>query len=223
MTDSESPGSIAGIKGADQLADRSRLQMCLNEGHLGGYILNGAAPGTWCPGVWDWAIDELGVTSVLDVGCGLGHAANYFGNRGVKILGVEGSPSAIRDSVIKRNVANHDFTVGPYIPPCAFDMVWSAEFVEHVDERYSGNFLVTFGSARRFIMLTYAEPGQGGHHHVNEQPLDYWTVRLRQLGFELNQDLTEKSRKLIGDHPMVGKHFRNRGLVFCRHNQTLST
>jgi SAM-dependent methyltransferase len=215
--DKTSP-SLAGFKGADQIAEMPGLSMQTEEAHLGGYVLDGAAPGTWCPGVWDWAVNELGVNSVLEIGCGLGYATKYFHDHGCRVLGVDGSPTAIRDSVIQQYVDQHDFCDAPYLPDGEFDLIWTAEFVEHVAEKYSGNFLVSFCSALKFIMLTYAAPGQGGHHHVNEQPEDYWVRRLGCIGFELGIDLTTTSRRLVADHAIVGKHFRNRGLVFRRMN-----
>ena len=192
----------------------TRLRMQTDEGHLGGYILDGAAPGTWCPGVWDWAIHDLGVSSVIDVGCGLGYAAKYFKDHGCRVTGIEGSPTAVRDSAIPGDVVQYDYCDGPYIPAEAVDLIWSAEFVEHVEERFAGNFLTTFESATRYLMITYAAPGQGGHHHVNEQPEAYWLDRMSEIGFQKDAVLTSQARALVGDHPKIGKHFRARGLVF---------
>lgn len=206
--------TFSAVKGGDQIAKMKGIRMHTSEGHLGGYILDGAAPGTWCPEIWDWAMNELGINSVMDIGCGLGYAAKYFQNGGSKVLGVEGSDYAIQNSEIKDSVIQHDYTTGPFIPEHKVDLVWSAEFIEHVEEKFSGNFLVSFCSASKFIMLTYAEPGQGGHHHVNEQPEEYWIEKLACINFELDPDLTAKARVLAGTHRIVGKHFRKRGLVF---------
>ena len=216
MNDNRKDSTLISIKGADEIAPMPGLQMQTTEGHLGGYILDGAAPGTWCPVIWDWAINELRVKSVLDVGCGLGYAARYFQRHGCSVQGVDGSPTAIRDSVIADHVERHDFCHGPNIPAGGFDLVWSAEFVEHVEEQYADNFLFSFRSAQSYVMLTYAAPGQGGYHHVNERPEDYWIDKLQQIGFNLDEHLTAASRELAGDHPVVGKHFRARGLVFIK-------
>ena len=37
--------------------------------------------------------------------------------------------------------------------------------------------------AGRFILFSAAVPGQGGEHHVNEQPYDYWRKRFAEAGF----------------------------------------
>lgn len=192
------------------------LTLELSEGHLGGYIIGRAAPGTWCPKIWDWAVDELGVASVLDVGCGLGYAMEYFSDNGCYVLGVDGSPSAIADNRLPDRVVNHDFNSGPFIPDEPFDLVWSAEFVEHVEEKYCENFLRTFSFALKYLMITYAVPGQGGHHHVNEQPESYWLKKIQAHGFVHSPQLTDNARKLVPPAGKEGMQFRNKGLVFIK-------
>lgn len=218
MTAEKKREEYEGIKRGDQIASLSTLRMQKDEGHLGGYIMEGAAPGTWCPHVWDFAINQLGVRSVLDVGCGLGHVASYFQQMGCRVRAVDGSESAVRDNIVKGVVDRHDFSDGPYLPADQFDLVWSSEFVEHVEEKFSGNFLTSFCSARKYVLMTYAAPGQGGHHHVNEQTEEYWAKRLSCIGFQIDRERTLILRSLCGDHPVVGKHFRNRGLLFERTN-----
>ncbi|MEO0495294.1 MAG: class I SAM-dependent methyltransferase, partial [Actinomycetota bacterium] len=210
------------------VSDKERAEalannMNIDEGHLGGYIRAGADPApsglrvehgdpaTWTPTLWDWAVDTLGVASVLDVGCGEGHAAGYFADRGCEITGVDGSLQAARDSVIPDAHVVHDFQDGPYQPDEPVDLVWSCEFVEHVEERFSMNFLRTFANSSRFVMMTYAPPGQPGWHHVNCQPEQYWVDRLAALGFGLDAALTATARELAGHG-----HFGGKGLVFAR-------
>ncbi len=192
------------------------------EGHLGGYIpasntptpsglnVENGDPATWSPQLWHWIFDALGVRSVLDVGCGEGHCARFFAGLGCQVLGVDGSVKARRDSVIPQCHEVHDFVSGPFQPPRSFDLVWSCEFVEHVEEKYASHFLTTFRSSSRFIMMTYAAPGQPGWHHVNCRPADYWIEKLAAIGYTLDTRLTKQSRQLAEEG-----HFRSRGLVFC--------
>ncbi|MEM9302143.1 MAG: GlcNAc-transferase family protein [Pseudomonadota bacterium] len=207
----------AGVQPED---DSSHLspETNVSEAHLGGYIYaseenpNGD-PWTWTPAVWDWAIEEFGAKSMLDIGCGEGHAAGYFQSRGCRVLGVDGSVEAREASVIPRRHATHDFTTGSFKPPGKpYDLVWSCEFVEHVEQQFSTNFLETFARARKAIILTYAGPGQPGWHHVNLQPEEYWIKRIEALGFSLDRARTETARS----HAEAQQHFRHRGLVFVR-------
>ena len=192
------------------------LPLELSEGHLGGYVIGRPAPGTWCPEIWDWCIGELGVRSMVDVGCGLGYVLEYFDRGGVEVLGVDGSPSAISTGVLPDRVRQHDFTHGPWAPEKPYDLVWSTEFIEHVEQQYEPNFLKTFGAATKYLMITFAVPGQQGHHHVNLQYEDYWIDRMKELGFSYAADLTQTARELLPQTGMRGMQFREKGLVFKR-------
>ncbi|EED35420.1 conserved hypothetical protein [Luminiphilus syltensis NOR5-1B] len=205
-----------------QFVNPEHPAMNIREGHLGGYIsarhpdahqlsIENGDPLTWSPTLWRWIVEELGVTSVLDVGCGEGHAAGFFLELGCDVQGVDGSAEALRDSAIPKNHVRHDFTAGPYHPLRRFDMVWSCEFVEHVEERYCENFLATFATAEQYIFMTAAPPGQPGWHHVNCQPSSYWVSKVEQRGFALSQHLTDRARAMVEPG-----HFAHTGLVFKR-------
>lgn len=186
------------------------------EGHLGGYIIGQAAPGTWCPGVWDRLMREEGVRSMLDVGCGLGYVLRYFHDNGCDVLGVDGSPSAVTNNVMKSHVRKHDFSTGAWSPEKSYDLVWSSEFLEHVEEKYIGNFMPAFSKAKKYVVVTYATPGQGGHHHVNENTEAYWCDRFKDIGFVIDDSLTKIARSLVPAEGKEGSHFRNKGVVFRR-------
>jgi SAM-dependent methyltransferase len=197
--------------------------MNTEEGHLGGYIRASEHPPasgldtrhgdplTYSPTLWRWVHDQLGVQSVLDVGCGEGHCAAFFRNLGCEVLGVDGSKQARLQSLIPEHHVVHDYAGGPYSPSTKFDLVWSCEFVEHVEERYLPNFLETFRASRRYLMFTYAPPGQAGWHHVNCQPAEYWVEKMRAIEFLFDAELTRKST--AGAEP---GHYRDKGLFFVR-------
>src|SRR5688572_33082149 len=63
----------------------AKLEM-IKDGHLGGYI-RGGDPGTWCPHLWSWVVEQFGIKSVLDVGCGEGHSTRFFRDLGCDVLG----------------------------------------------------------------------------------------------------------------------------------------
>lgn len=193
-----------------------------SEGHLGGYIaaspepapsglqIEHGDPQTYTPELWRWAVESLGVRSVLDIGCGEGHASLFFREQGCAVTAVDGSVLAHRNSVVPDVHVVHDFVEAPYAPERDFDLAWCCEFVEHVEERYSENFLRAFEAAK-LVMLTHAVPGQPGWHHVNCQTAEYWIERLNDHGFDYDAGLTEESRALSS-----GRHYRRRGLFFRR-------
>jgi SAM-dependent methyltransferase len=178
-------------------------------GHLGGYT-KGGDPATWYPELWQWLVDDMGVRSVLDIGCGEGQSTAFFLERGCRVLGVEGIPQALSYIVC------HDFTLGPFVPNESFDLVWCCEFVEHVEERFMSNFLRTFESASRFLLMTHASPGQGGHHHVNCQEPEYWIAKVEARGFRLERELTATTRTLSASNDNPWNHYLRSGLAFSR-------
>lgn len=174
--------------------------------HLGGYI-RGGDPATWFPDLWDWLMFVRGVKSVLDVGCGEGHALDYFAGGGCRVLGVDGIDQGREDIVC------HDYAQGPLKLPYHFDLAWSCEFVEHVEEAHVACFLATFRAAST-VLMTHAEPGQPGHHHVNCQPAAYWKGAMAAAGLRYDEEFTREARGRAALNRNPINHFARAGLAF---------
>jgi SAM-dependent methyltransferase len=191
--------------------------MC--EGHLGGYFAGGD-PATHCPHFWSWLVSRLQVRSMLDVGCGEGWAVKYFAELGCDAAGVDGSSTAVENTVACGRVACHDLCTGPYLPGRTYDLVWSSEFVEHIEEAYLAHVLGTLNLAERYLVLTHAFPGQKGHHHVNCQTSAYWIALIEGLGFRFEYALTLQARRITRRDYFGVNHFARSGLIFSRRAPT---
>jgi SAM-dependent methyltransferase len=187
----------------------TRPYQIIGDGHLGGCVRadeeypNGD-PNTFLPSLWDWFIEQFGIRTVLDVGSGEGHAVAYFLKQGAKAIGIEGSHKVIDGAGrAKPYLFCHDYTRGPVVDIFSqgrdwrtADLVWSCEFVEHVEAQYVGNFLDTFLRARKILAITHALPGQHGYHHVNCRPREYWIEQIELYGtHRYDPDLTTVSRE----------------------------
>ena len=65
-----------------------------------------------------------------------------------------------------------------------YDWVISLEVGEHIPKQYEQIFLDNIARhADKGIVLSWAVPGQGGHGHVNNQPLEYIVQQLDNRGF----------------------------------------
>lgn len=170
--------------------------------HLGGHFGNVNKD----PATLHYLVERYAITSLLDVGCGPGGMLNEAVALGVRPLGVDGDPFVCEDD---RRIACHDFTTGPYLVQNV-DLIWSVEFVEHVEAQYLGNVLATF-DAGRVLFLTAAPPGFPGHHHVNCQPESYWIDLLAQRGWALDIEATQWVRS-NGGHVFS----QRQGLVFTK-------
>lgn len=145
------------------------------------------------------------IVHFLDVGCGPGGMLDVAQSMGLVAVGIDGDPLCTH-----RAIVHHDYTRGPLIPTHPADLVWSVEFVEHVAAQYVPHILDTFRRGR-LLFLTHATPGQGGHHHVNEQPADYWIDVLSRDGWYLLATETEIIRTITSV-----EYIRNTGMLWKR-------
>jgi len=175
---------------------------------LGGNIRHGDLR-TWCPRLWKFLADRFAIRSVLDVGCGEGHTVKFFHDLGLASQGIEGLPRNVSNSV--HPIALHDLTSGPFIMPV--NLVWSCEVAEHIEEQFVDNYLASIANGK-VIAMTHATPQQGGHHHVNCQPPEYWIEKLDDRGYYLSED-NEEIRK-IASREDSWNYFQPTGLVFLR-------
>ncbi len=161
-----------------------------DDSHLGGNVIEGD-PLTYAPLVWDYIISRFCIESVLDLGSGIGNASYYFFRKNLKVLAVEGLASNVVTSLYPS--IQHDITKSPV--NCRVDLVHCQEVVEHIDERYLQNVLASLTTGK-YILMTNALPGQGGHHHVNEQSTEYWIEHLEKLGCRVLVEDSIRIRKL---------------------------
>lgn len=192
----------------------------VNEGHVGGFIIE-KDPATYTPHLWEHLCKKFNIKSVLDVGCGMGHAIGEFNKHCDEVVGVDGSEYVVENSLFTEQIFHHDFAVGTLETEDRYDLCWSCEFVEHVDEDYRDNFLEVFAYAK-YLAITYAEPGQPGHHHVNCQLKEYWIEHLKRYGFEYDEEVTRELREVAYKDALEynseykDNHFNLRGLFFVK-------
>jgi hypothetical protein len=187
----------------------AHLAIDRNEPSLGGNMIGGD-PNTFHPALWSYLVDRFSIDSMLDIGCGEGHCTKHFFEMGIPAFGFDGLKTNVERAVFP--IALHDLRAGPFVMPVA--LAHCFEVVEHIEERYLNNLLGTLANGR-VIAMTHALPGQGGYHHVNCQPSDYWIDRIVQLGYRFLQDETQKGRSLISTTG-TWTYFARSGLIFER-------
>lgn len=176
-------------------------------GHLGGYVAGGD-PDTLYPEMWAWLVQREGIQLALDVGCGDGAAKRIFYDLGVSVIAIDGVMQADPTIIV------HDYTtglsplhkVGGPMP----DLVWSCEFVEHVEAQYVPNFMADMVRAP-LVLMTHATPGQPGWHHVNCQDGGYWRNVFHEHDYYVDETLTAETRaRAHGYYAATGLAFRRR-------------
>lgn len=183
--------NLPSVRIKDEKADAQRQNTYGGKGdgkHLGGFTTfdgHGVSPL-----VWTHMIQDYGVHSLLDVGCGRGISTRWFLEHGVDVLCVEGSHDAVENSFLPLDrIVEHDYSRGPWWPGKTYDAVWSVEFLEHVSRQYHFNYISTF---RKAALLFVTSSQWGGWHHVEIHPNDWWILKYESYGFRYSPQLTEQ-------------------------------
>lgn len=147
--------------------------------------------------VWDEVLSHLSPKTLIDVGCGVGRTIDFFVDRGVEAFGIEASPVAIKHARNRHRIVQVDLRHGSYRHPRApFDVVWCYEVAEHLHKSAADALVETLTTAGHCIVLSAAQPGQGGVGHLNEQPPSYWRAKIERRGFTLDMRMTAALHRL---------------------------
>jgi cyclopropane fatty-acyl-phospholipid synthase-like methyltransferase len=150
---------------------------------------------TYMVDVFGYLLVRHEIKSLLDVGCGYGATMKWFADNGLcHVQGIDGCEDAYAGSLMQSQTLLHDFTTGPAPLTETYDLAWSAEFLEHVEEQYMANYMAAFQRAK-LVIVTHGEPGQHGHHHVNCQDDEYWIDKFLSNGFKFNANETALLRR----------------------------
>ena len=179
--------------------------------HLGGFTdidMMGISPAVWKHIVKNWTVQ-----SVIDVGCGRGISTSWFYVHGLRTECVEGSHDAIEQSMVpdKSILTEHDFSRGPWWPQKTFDVVWSVEFLEHVNRQFHFNYVSTF---RKAAILMVSSSAWGGWHHVEVHDDKWWIRKFESYGFRFAGELTREIRDVATQEQLRKEIFPPNGMKY---------
>lgn len=125
----------------------------------------------------------LPVSSVADFGCGQGAWLQAWQGVGAEILGLDG-PYVDRSRLL---VPQEAFLPSDLAAPVdlnrRFDLVQSLEVAEHLPPACAESFVGVLARHADAVLFSAAVPGQGGEHHVNERPLEFWRGLFAARGY----------------------------------------
>ena len=154
----------------------------------------------------------LPVRSAVDVGCGDGSWLSALSALGVNdIMGVEGpwiSPQQLKIPTDKVRRMRLDQAIRV---ERRFDLALSLEVAEHLPPARAESFVADLAALAPAVLLSAAIPGQGGHHHVNEQWPDYWAALFARHGYAVVDCL----RPRLWSDDGVAWWYRQNLLLFC--------
>lgn len=154
-----------------------------------------------------YLVDKFKIKSFLDVGCGPGGMVEWAVKLGLDAKGIDGDPNIKNDKV---TVLKHDYTLGKEDLVDKVDLIWSVEFLEHIEPNYLPNVIDTFKKADYLFCTANEGPG---HHHVNRKPVEYWIKMFERNGFKF---LEEDTNRIRLNSSMPREFVRNTGMLFKR-------
>lgn len=150
-----------------------------------------------------------GISSAIDLGCGLGQYAKRLAADGVHCDAFDGNPltASLTDGFAKVADLSERFDAGR-----TYDAVISLEVGEHIPAEYEAVFLDNVcRHASQWVVLSWAVVGQAGDGHVNCRNNDYVISKMLEAGFALVEDATLRLRE-----ESSLRWFKNTLMVFRR-------
>lgn len=136
------------------------------------------------------AYDMVRPASVLDVGCGRGAWLAEWIARGLReVCGIDGSYVDLTTLTFPRvNFITHDLSQ-EFRLDRRFALVQCVEVAEHLPQHAAVPLIESLTRHGDVILFSAAVPGQGGEHHINEQPLEYWRAQFDERGYSVYDPL----------------------------------
>jgi SAM-dependent methyltransferase len=207
------PLLMTGYRNSD-VAQRQKLIESLRKSQAIPQHLGGSQEVTHLDeGVFGYLVGRFGIRSFLDIGCGPGGMVQVAARSGLSATGIDGDPLArLHFAPTGNELIVHDFAAAPIVVDRRYDLAWSVEFLEHVEERFQDNYLPAFQAAQ-YVFCTAAPPGKGGYHHVNCRDASYWQNVFAGHGFTLDRETTAYLRRIS---TMPREFVRETGMFFVR-------
>ena len=137
-----------------------------------------------------WMLNEFGVKSMVDIGGAYCSQVKLARDNGIDAIGVDGDWSMPYYEFRKWNDYTYSSCHGL---EDSYDLGWSVEFVEHIEEKYRANYMTDFKKCK-YVILTTSEVD--GEHHVNVNPVSYWIDLFESYGFKYDQENTKKLKEV---------------------------
>ena len=96
-----------------------------------------------------------------------------------------------------------------------YDVAFSLEVGEHLPTAMSGAFVDALVQLAPTVVLTCAQPGQGGHGHINCQPKTFWRALFEERGYAHADALYERLHADLERHDRISGFIPRNLMVFA--------
>jgi len=149
------------------------------------------------------------VSSLVDLGCGMGHYVKHFKENQLNVLGFDGNPDTPQ---LSNNLCGVLDLSKEHRFEKPFDWVMSLEVGEHLPVQFEDIFINNLHiNNKNGIVLSWALKDQGGLGHFNERSNEYIKNKICQLGYVNDLESENQLRQSASL-----SWFRNTIMVFRR-------
>lgn len=146
-----------------------------------------------CKGIkltFDSVLGRQSSYPLLDVGAGLGGYGKVLRSVGISSISVDGNDHL---SAYDPNAIICDLTKPVDLPPS--DLVLMLEVGNHIEPALETHLMLNVRRCtRKYLITSWAVPGQGGPNQVNTKTVTDQRYSIRNYGFEFERDITEGLR-----------------------------
>lgn len=160
-----------------------------------------------------WLQSQLAVASVADFGCAQGAWLMAWQEQGVTdVIGIDGDYVERQHLVIDpaRFIA-YDLAA-PLNLQRRFSLVQCLEVAEHLPATAATVLIDNLTRHAPLVLFSAAPPGQGGMHHINEQPYSYWGRLFETHDYVL----LDVVRPVLRQYPTVQPWYRYNVFLFAQ-------
>jgi len=138
---------------------------------------------------------KYSIQNAIDLGCGKGDYVKSLNQNNISTIGYDGNPDTF---TITDGLCNVLELQKPFFFIEKYDLVLSLEVGEHIPKQFENIYIDNITSLvghKKFLIISWAVPNQGGHGHVNCKSNTEIIEQLQKRNFEFNSDETQKLRK----------------------------
>ena len=156
-------------------------------------------------------VELFQVTSVIDVGCGVGTWLRAFSEIGISdVFGVDGDYVNKSQLLVPEDKFQAYDLSRPLHLDRRFDCCISLEVAEHLPPSSSVDFVTSLTSLSDIVLFSAAIPNQGGVMHINERWQSYWVNLFLSHGYVPYCDI----RQYFWNDLNVSDWYRQNLLIF---------
>jgi SAM-dependent methyltransferase len=130
----------------------------------------------------DMIVADIGPTTVLDVGCGMGLLVEALRDRGVEAYGLDVSEYAIAN--VRDDIRAYCWQASATDPfPRRYDLIVCIEVLEHLEPSEALKAIENICAATDDVIFSSTAVDFAEETHVNVQPTEYWAQQFARRGF----------------------------------------